>query len=158
MHYEEMLDDYSTNEDLYHLYDKKDTVIYKEIVLFLNDFNPDWRKNKELGRYAAELIIDTIEELENSFESDGEEENTETESTNFKNWLAMIYDNIAQKYNRLKSYNEGIRKTAQLNAYHEVWESEEGYNKMEFQSDEYNRLFARFLQVNNDNDGVYVFF
>ena len=157
MHYEEMLDDYEANEDLYRLYDKKDTVIYQEIVLFLNDFNPDWRKNKELGRYAAELIIDTIEELENSFESE-DEESTETESTHFKNWLAMIYDNVAQKYDRLKSYNEGTKTIKQLDAFHEEWESEEGYNKMEFRSDEYNRLFAQFIEANNDDDGVYVFF
>ena len=62
MTFGDLHDHYVDNEELYELYDKKDTLIYKEIVLFMDAFKPDWRKKKELGRRAVDFILDIISE------------------------------------------------------------------------------------------------
>ena len=42
MTFGDLHDHYVDNEELYELYDKKDRLIYKEIVLFMDAFKPDW--------------------------------------------------------------------------------------------------------------------
>jgi hypothetical protein len=109
--YGEMADYYFENEDLSRLYEMKDDDTYKEIVLFLDDFKPEWRKNKELGNKAPEFILSIIDDFENNFDydenyadedideedADGNEENEPI--LTFKEWLHKMYDHIADQYN-----------------------------------------------------------
>lgn len=87
-----MVNFYHENPSMMELYEWRNSKIYKEIILFLNDFNADWRKKKELGEYASEFILRIIEEYENE----------ETEQF-FVEWLTLIYREIADRYVITKS-------------------------------------------------------
>ena len=45
----------------------------KEVIGVLNRYNPDWNKERELGSWAAEFILDLLEETEEEFDELGEE-------------------------------------------------------------------------------------
>lgn len=82
------------SDELVILWNKKDTEIFQEILIFLNDFFPGWRKKKELGYYAPELILETIELYEELDEWESKAE-----------WLANIYEYIAYRYDSYKSFS-----------------------------------------------------
>ena len=88
--YENMVNFYHDNPSMMELYEYRNTDIYREIVLFLNDFNADWRKKKELGEYAADFILRIIKEFE-------QENDLSVE------WLSTIYEEIADRYSTTKS-------------------------------------------------------
>ena len=87
--FQEIIDFESSNEDLVKLYHLKDSGIYKEIVLFLDDFKPEWRKAKELGCWAPEFILGIMEQFEN-------------EERSFCEWLSKMYEEIAYSYENTK--------------------------------------------------------
>lgn len=90
--YENMVNLYHDNPSMMELYEYRNSEIYREIVLFLNDFNADWRKKKELGEYAADFILRIIKEFE---EDDDDESSVQ--------WLTNIYEEIADRYSMTKS-------------------------------------------------------
>jgi hypothetical protein len=93
---------YSTaHEDLVNLYmNYKDSEIYKELVLFLNDYNQDWRENRELGYYAAEFCLHIIGLCQNGFED---------ETGSFKSRLQNLYETIGEAYEHFKAFNRNVQ-------------------------------------------------
>ena len=92
--YENMVNFYHDNPSMMELFEYRNTEVYQEIVLFLNDFNADWRKKKELGEYAADFILQIIKEFE---------EEQEDENESFIQWLTNIYEETADRYATTKS-------------------------------------------------------
>lgn len=75
VNWNEALKSYPENEEMVQLYeDWGDTEYLKEVFAVLNEFNPDWNKEKELGSWGAELVLDLLEELEEELESTCKEE------------------------------------------------------------------------------------
>ena len=74
MNWKEKLGGYADNEEILQVYeDWGETEYLKEVVSVLNRYNPEWNKEKELGSWAAEFILDLLEETEEEFEELGEE-------------------------------------------------------------------------------------
>lgn len=121
--YEEMVDFYHDNPAMMALYNYRHTELYQEIVLFLNDLNADWRKNKELGEYAADFILRIIQAFE-------QEPNNHT----FVEWLHAIYEEIADRYSTTKS-NYQLSRSSQtdLHALLEVYTTEDDFLEEAFE-------------------------
>lgn len=59
------LAEYAENEEILQLYeDWGNSEELKEVFEVLNAYCPDWNKEKELGSWAAEFILDMLEEVE----------------------------------------------------------------------------------------------
>lgn len=66
---EELAVNFPGNEDLIQVYrDWYDTRALKELVNELDRYEPDWNKEKELGSWAAEFILDILQEKEEQWE------------------------------------------------------------------------------------------
>lgn len=66
---EELAINYPGNEDLIQLYqDWGDTVYLQEVFAALDRYEADWNKEKELGSWAAEFILDILQEGEGEWE------------------------------------------------------------------------------------------
>lgn len=62
---EELAVAYGGNEDLIQLYDEwGDSPFLKEVFEVLDAYQPEWNKEKELGSWAAEFILDLLEDKE----------------------------------------------------------------------------------------------
>lgn len=73
MNWTELLAGHADNEEILQVYkDWGDTNYLKEVLKVLGQYNPDWNKEKELGSWAAEFILDLLEETEEEFEELGE--------------------------------------------------------------------------------------
>ena len=60
---------YPDNEDLIQVYkDWGDTVYLRELVSALECYEPEWNKEKELGSWAAEFILDVLMDMEGEME------------------------------------------------------------------------------------------
>ena len=71
------LAEYADNEEILQVYEDWGNSGYlQEVFRLLNEFNPDWNKEKELGSWAAEFILDMLEEAEEELE-DSTPENRE---------------------------------------------------------------------------------
>lgn len=67
--------DYAENEEILQVYeDWGETEYLKEVIHVLDAYNPDWNKEKELGSWAAEFILDVLEETEEELEEWSREE------------------------------------------------------------------------------------
>lgn len=67
---EELAIAYPDNEDLIQLYQDWGTTEYlQELFSVLDRYEPDWNKEKELGSWAAEFILDILLEEENEWET-----------------------------------------------------------------------------------------
>lgn len=97
---ENMVDFYHDNPSMMELYEYRNSEVYREIVLFLNDFNADWRKKKELGEYAAGFVLEVVKEFEDKNQP-------------FIYWLTMIYEEIADRYSTTKSNYQFARTMAE---------------------------------------------
>ena len=66
---EELALAYPDNEDLIQVYqDWGETEYLQELFTVLDNYEKDWNKEKELGSWAAEFILDLLQEvLENIF-------------------------------------------------------------------------------------------
>lgn len=72
MDWKERLAGYAGNEEILQVYeDWGDTEYLKEVICVLNGYNPDWNKERELGGWAAEFILDLLEETEEEFDELG---------------------------------------------------------------------------------------
>ncbi len=62
---EELSIAYPDQEDLIQLYrDWGDSAVLQELFKALDAYEPDWNKEKELGSWAAEFILDLLQEEE----------------------------------------------------------------------------------------------
>lgn len=65
MNWKEVLASYPENEDMVLLYEAwGETPYLKELFALLSEYQPDWNKEKELGSWAAEFMLDLLEETE----------------------------------------------------------------------------------------------
>ena len=75
---EKLAADYADNEDVVQVYqDWGDTVYLQELFAALEQYEPDWNKERELGSWAAEFILDVLQEEEGEWENMTEEERKE---------------------------------------------------------------------------------
>ena len=73
MNWKEQLAGYAENEEIMQVYEEwGETAYLKEVIGVLNRYNPDWNKERELGSWAAEFILDLLEETEEEFDELGE--------------------------------------------------------------------------------------
>lgn len=146
--YENMVNFYHENPSIMELYEYRNTDIYREIVLFLNDFNADWRKKKELGEYAADFILRIIKEFE---------EEQEDENQSFVQWLTNIYEEVADRYADTKS-NYDFAKT--MNEQYEMEHFIDLYQwqKMEkkHEVDDFDTAYKKYKK--EEDETVYLFF
>ena len=60
---EQLQCDYPDNEDLVQVYqDWGDSEYLQELFAALDEYEPDWNKEKELGSWAAEFVLDVLDE------------------------------------------------------------------------------------------------
>ena len=88
---EELAVNFPGNEDLIQVYrDWYDTRALKELVNELDRYEPDWNKEKELGSWAAEFILDILQEKEEQWE----EMTTEERKKYFQDILDERYEDF----------------------------------------------------------------
>lgn len=67
---QELATNFPDNEDLIQVYrDWYDTQALKDLINELDRYEPDWNKEKELGSWAAEFILDILQEKEEEWEN-----------------------------------------------------------------------------------------
>lgn len=72
---EELALAYPDNEDLIQVYQEwGETAVFRELLAELDRYEPDWNKEKELGSWAAEFILDILQEEGDKWEDMGPEE------------------------------------------------------------------------------------
>ena len=141
--YENMVNFYHDNPSMMELFEYRNTEVYQEIVLFLNDFNADWRKKKELGEYAADFILRIIKEFE---------EEQEDENDSFIQWLTNIYEETADRYATTKSDYQFARGISQdIKALMEEFTTDE-----DFLEDEFEKAYEKYKK--EEDETVYLFF
>jgi hypothetical protein len=156
--YQDMGDFEYDHPYLCELFERQGEPIYKEIVLFLNDFNPDWRMNKELGEYAPEFILDIMNEFKEFKEE--EEENDEANYTkkDFISWLTEIYEDIGGNYNSTKFSYQRARTASdtpkEYKAFREQY-MEEAYVDVTDEEEVVN-FYQKYIK--EDDESVYLFF
>lgn len=75
---EELAIAYPDNEDMIQVYqDWSDSAYLQELFTALDRYEPDWNKEKELGSWAAEFILDILQEEEGEWKNMTEEERAE---------------------------------------------------------------------------------
>lgn len=75
---EELALAYPDNEDLIQVYqDWGETEYLQELFTVLDSYEKDWNKEKELGSWAAEFILDLLQEEEGEWENMTHEERIE---------------------------------------------------------------------------------
>lgn len=96
----------SDNAELCRVYELSDTAIFKEIVVFLDSYEPEWRKSKQLGFNAPTLFLEVIEEFYqmygDNFDHDFKEDNAKTKRA-YKKALKNLHQTIEDKYYGLKA-------------------------------------------------------
>jgi hypothetical protein len=139
--YENMVNFYHDNPSMMELFEYRNTEVYQEIVLFLNDFNADWRKKKELGEYAADFILQIIKEFE---------EEQEDENESFIQWLTNIYEETADRYATTKSNYQFAR------AMNEQFEMERFLDDYQWQkykkkhNDDFDTAYEKYKKEDDD--------
>lgn len=96
----------SDNAELCRVYELSNTAIFKEIVVFLDSYEPEWRKSKQLGFNAPTLFLEVIEEFYDmygdNFDHDFNEDNVKTKRA-YKKALKNLHQTIEDKYYGLKA-------------------------------------------------------
>lgn len=65
INFEELAIAYPDNEDLIQVYQEwGETEYLQELFAVLDHYEPDWNKEKELGSWAAEFVLDLLQEEE----------------------------------------------------------------------------------------------
>ncbi len=133
----EMLDFQEGNEDFIRLFENYlHSEIYLEIKEFLNIAHPNWRKNKELGSWAPEYILQIID-----LWSDEESERP------FCQWLTCIYQELDASYFNYKNDFQATRR----DELRKIFEQEEGDNFNGIYTwAEYDKLFDDFVKKNDE--------
>ena len=90
---EKLKDEYENNEDLIQLYeDWGESPYLQEIFQLLDKRDPDWVKERELGSWAAEFILDILLEHEDELEEMSEADR-----------LKMFEEEIEERYADFRS-------------------------------------------------------
>jgi hypothetical protein len=97
----ELADFDSSNPELVEVYGLSETAIFKEIVLFLDKYEPEWRKTKQLGWNAPTLFLEVMEEFYQiyrvDFERDFVADDAKTKRA-YKKALKNLHETIEDKY------------------------------------------------------------
>lgn len=96
---EKLKDEYENNEDLIQLYeDWGESPYLQEIFRLLDKHDPDWVKERELGSWAAEFILDILLEHEDELEEMSEADR-----------LKMFEEEIEERYADFRSCHQFAR-------------------------------------------------
>lgn len=102
------LAEYADNEEILQVYEDWGNSGYlQEIFRLLNEFNPDWNKEKELGSWAAEFILDMLEEAEEELEDSTPENREEL----FREMLEERYEDFRNGHQFARINNVAIHAT-----------------------------------------------
>ena len=106
MNWKEILASYPENEDMIFLYEEwGETPYLRELFTLLSEYQPDWNKEKELGSWAAEFILDLLEETEAEL---GEME-AEARLEQFKEMIEERYDDFRNSHQFVRVNNVALR-------------------------------------------------
>lgn len=106
MNWKEVLSAYPENEETLQLYEEwGDSEYLKELFEVLSDWNPDWNKEKELGSWAAEFLLDLLEETE---EESGEI-SSEMRKARFREMLEERYEDFRNGHQFVRVNNMALR-------------------------------------------------
>ena len=112
---EELAISYPDNEDLIQVYqDWGETVYLQELFSVLDRYEPDWNKEKELGSWAAEFILDLLQEEEGEWEDMTKEQRIER----FDELLDERYEDIrsGHQFARINNINLYLQEGEDLDA------------------------------------------
>lgn len=100
------LAEYADNEEILQVYEDWGNSGYlQEVFRLLNEFNPDWNKEKELGSWAAEFILDMLEEAEEELEDSTPENREEL----FREMLEECYEDFRNGHQFARINNVAIQ-------------------------------------------------
>jgi hypothetical protein len=128
------------NENFAELSQYKDSEVYKGIVAFLNDFNPEWRKNKELGESAPAFCLHYINLYEDTLKAHGKR--------SFTDWSKDRARDIAKHYSRAKAEYQAARETALINSFHDFLERK--YGQDEVDDDVYEEEYEKYCKEDDE--------
>ena len=75
---DELAKEFPDNEDIIQVYeDWGDSEYLQELFTALDRYEPDWNKEKELGSWAAEFILDLLQEQEEELKGMSPEQRSE---------------------------------------------------------------------------------
>ena len=112
---EELAISYPDNEDLIQLYqDWGDSEYLQELFQVMNNYESDWNKEKELGSWAAEFILDILLEDEVEWDSMSKEERMER----MNELLDERYEDFrcSHQFARINNINLHIKEGEDLDA------------------------------------------
>lgn len=112
---EELALSYPNNEDLLQVYKEwGDTVYLKELFTALDEYEPDWNKEKELGAWAAEFILDILQEEDDELEEMSPEERRNC----FNELLEERYEDFrsGHQFARINNINLHLQEGEDLDA------------------------------------------
>ena len=143
-----MADFGSDNAELCRVYELSDTAIFKEIVVFLDSYEPEWRKSKQLGFNAPTLFLEVIEEFYQiyrvDFDRDFVADNAKTKRA-YKKALKNLHQTIEDKYYGLTAVYD-ISTEEIKEAFEELVEqglaSHDDEDYLEKRRDLYHKLYA----------------
>lgn len=100
------LAEYADNEEILQVYEDWGNSGYlQEVFRLLNEFSPDWNKEKELGSWAAEFILDMLEEAEEELEDSTPENREEL----FREMLEERYEDFRNGHQFARINNVAIQ-------------------------------------------------
>ena len=106
MNWKEILASYPENEDMIFIYEEwGETPYLRELFTLLSEYQPDWNKEKELGSWAAEFMLDLLEETEAEL---GEME-AEARLEQFKEMIEERYDDFRNSHQFVRVNNVALR-------------------------------------------------
>lgn len=112
---EELAIAYPDNEDVVQVYQEwGDTDYLQELFTALNSYEPDWNKEKELGSWAAEFILDILQEEDGEWEDMTPEERRER----FDELLDERYEDFrsGHQFARINNINLYLQEGEDLDA------------------------------------------
>lgn len=106
---------YPDQEDLIQVYENwGDSVYLQELFVALDDYESDWNKEKELGSWSAEFILDILEELEDELINLSSQERKE----HFEELLEERYEDFrsGHQFARINNINLSLQEGEDLDA------------------------------------------
>lgn len=112
---EELAIAYPDNEDIVQVYQEWGATDYlQELFTALDSYEPDWNKEKELGSWAAEFILDILQEEDGEWEDMTPEERKER----FNELLEERYEDFrsGHQFARINNINLYLQEGEHLDA------------------------------------------
>lgn len=112
---EELAIAYPDNEDIVQVYQEWGATDYlQELFTALDSYEPDWNKEKELGSWAAEFILDILQEEDGEWEDMTPEERKER----FNELLEERYEDFrsGHQFARVNNINLYLQEGEDLDA------------------------------------------